>query len=482
MERLKGSFKVNVALFTFFTVAASSYSQKVDKENRPNILLILSDDHSFPYLGCYGDSNIKTPNLDRIAKEGIRFNRAYTTAPQSVPSRASIMTGRNVLDIQMLRFSAPLNKNIITGPELLRAHGYYTGICGRNYHLDGSGNGPKESEEVFDKYNLRTFHKRVDYLKIDDNDETNIQQFKEFLNQVPQNKLFFLQMSLSDPHRPFTAENYNPDYKTIKVPYKFPDTEMLRQDLSTFYGEVQRLDHSIGLLLHELEIKGFLNNTLIVFMGDNGSALLRGKGTLYEGGIHVPLLARWPDIIKPGSVSDLLVSGEDLVPTFLDIAGIECTKEMTGQSFFSTLHGEKTDKREYIYAVRGSHGVSLPNKGSGGFDLSRAVMNEKFKLIYNPLFYLYYSPIDFGNSSFWRDLIEKNNQGLLEKRFSKTTMFTSERPLFELFDLENDPDEFNNLAGIKEYKEIEDELKKELQKWMIIYRDIVPLPILSDKK
>src|ERR687885_116542 len=105
---------------------------------RPNILVVLSDDHSVPHVGCYGNKDIRTPNLDRFAAEGMRFDRAYVTCPQCVPSRASLMTGRSPVAIQMTRFSAPLPAEVVTYPELLRAQGYYTGICGRGYHLDGS--------------------------------------------------------------------------------------------------------------------------------------------------------------------------------------------------------------------------------------------------------------------------------------------------------------------------------------------------------
>jgi arylsulfatase A-like enzyme len=125
---------------------------------RPNIVFILSDDHSVPFLSCYDDPNVKTPNIDRLAKEGVLFRHAYTAAPQSVPSRAALMTGRSVVDIRMTRFSAPLSADITTYPELLRRSGYYTGICGRTFHLDGSKT-PPETETVFQEYGLRTFEK-----------------------------------------------------------------------------------------------------------------------------------------------------------------------------------------------------------------------------------------------------------------------------------------------------------------------------------
>lgn len=450
-------------------------------EGKPNILLILSDDHSAPYLGCYGNVDLKTSNIDRIANEGILFKKAYTTAPQCVPSRASILTGRNVLDTQMLRFSAPLDKSIITFPELLRKAGYYTGICGRSYHLDGSGsqNMPSVSTETFKEFGMVTFKERVDYLRMG-NDDKVLSQVVEFLDQVPANKPYSLWVNYSDPHRPFNAKEYEPDPEKLHIPDLMPDTKFLREDLAGYLGEIQRLDVRVGLLLAELEKRGQMENTLIVFIGDNGGALLRGKGTLYDLGLHVPLMMRWPAKIKPGRIADILVSGEDLAPTLIEAAGSIPDEKMTGKSFLQTLTGQEKDVRDFVFAVRGPHGSALPGN-SANFDLSRTAFNKKYKLIYNPLFQLPYYPVDFAANQFWLELIQLNKENKLAERFASTILFAVQRPMFELFDLENDPGEFVNLSGKEEYSEIEYQLKAALQRWMIIYRDVVPLPISNLK-
>src|SRR5437764_6018357 len=131
----------------------------------PNILLVLSDDHSVPHVGCYGNPDIKTPNLDRFAAEGMRCDRAYVTCPQCVPSRASIMSGRSPVAIQMTRFSAPLPAEVKVFPEILRSRGYFAGVAGRTYHLDGSAL-PPESRRVFDEHHLQTFRDRLDFVKV----------------------------------------------------------------------------------------------------------------------------------------------------------------------------------------------------------------------------------------------------------------------------------------------------------------------------
>jgi len=467
--------KISSLLSLSFVTLASALMAK--EKSKPNILLIISDDQSAPYLSCYGNKNLQTPNIDRIANEGIRFDRAYVTAPQSAPSRGTIMTGRNVLDIRMLRFSAPLDRSIISGPERLREKDYYTGLCGRTYHLDGMGNLNPSAKATFDKYKLVTFPDRVDYCKVNGNQDSTIAQFNQFLNQVPKGKPFFLQTCFSDPHRVFTAKNYEPDPTKLIVPNTFPDTKLLREDLAAHIGEIQRLDVYVGKILNELEKRGLDKNTLVVFISDNGAALLRGKGTLYDLGIHIPMVARWPGVIKPGSVSNQLISCEDLVPTFLSAAGIKPPKDITGYSFLSILKGDTAKIRDYVFASRVPHGNELPTTTNNPFDHARVVFDKKFKLIYNPMFALPYLPIDCSKDPFWLELVELNKLGKVEPRFNGTVLFSTMRPMFELFDTESDPGEFVNLAGKPEYKNVEYRLKSALNEWMIVYRDVVPLPI-----
>jgi arylsulfatase A-like enzyme len=428
-----------------------------------------------PYLGCYGNPDLKTPNLDKLAAEGVRFNHAYTTAPQCVLSRASLMTGRNVLDVQMLRFSAPLNKNIITFPELLGTVGYYTGVCGRSYHLDGSGRKPQETIDVFEEFEMQTFKHRMDYVNHGAGDAV-LGQVTEFLDRVPRGNPFFLWTNYSDPHRIFNAFEYEPNPQEISVPEGMPDTKLLREDLAAHLGEINRLDFRIGQVIAELKERDLYDNTLIIFMGDNGAALLRGKGTLYDCGIHVPLLARYPKLINSGTVSDILISGSDLGPTILDIVGVEPDEKMTGKSFAHAMSGDETENHEYLFAVRGAHGSSLPGSSSA-FDLSRTVFNREYRFIYNSLFHLPYVPVDFAGSKMWKELVQLESEGKLDEKFSQTTMFSKKRPMFEFYDLKNDPGEFVNLSGKENHKETERLYKTQLHRWMTIYQDPVPLPI-----
>jgi N-sulfoglucosamine sulfohydrolase len=442
--------------------------------DRPNIILILSDDQSVPHVGCYSNPDIRTPNLDRFASQGVRFDRAYVTCPQCMPSRASMMTGRSPVAIQMTRFSAPLPMEIRTYPEVLRANGYYTGVAGRYFHLDGP-NG-KGFEELYDRLGLRTFSKRLDFVKVSGRREDRAAQFTEFLDQRPKDKPFFLQWCSNDPHRPLDrnaiAQPHDP--KKLKLPAHYPDTALVRDDFARYYDEIARFDEDFGQLMKWLDERGLAKNTLVVMMGDNGASQFRGKGTLYEFGINVPLIMRWPGVIKPASSSNELISGEDLAPTFLEAAGAVPPKDMTGKSFLKLLRGQPFEGRRYVFAERGAHGMGLPGT-TNDFDLIRCIVSKNHKLVYNALWQLPYTPVDFAGDAFWRELQAMHQEGKLPPLIERL-YFSPTRPMFELFDLEKDPSEFNNLFGTKEYETVEQELMGALEEWMIREHDFLPLP------
>ncbi len=460
--------------------ALSQSTSFAQSQSRPNILLVLSDDHSVPHVGCYGNRDIKTPNLDRFAAEGVHFNRCYAACPQCVPARAALMTGRSPVGLRMTRFSAPLPMSERTYPELLRAQGYFTGVAGRTYHLDGeAGQSDKLVQEIYNKHHVQTFTQRLDYVRTG-NMQKGIEQFGEFLDLKPKDKPFFLQLGSSDPHRKFLPglARVPHDPAEIKLPVHFPDTPLVREDFALYYDKISRLDDDFGSAMAFLEKRGLAGNTLVAFMGDNGAALLRGKGTLHEFGINVPLLMRWPGRIEPGRASTELISGEDLAPTFLAAGGVALPQEMTGKSFLRHLTGESFTGRKHVFAERGAHHVYLPTQ-SAAFDLGRCVVGRQHKFIYNALWQIPYEPVDFASTEFWKDLRERNAAGKLSPELSRM-YFSPTRPMFELYDLVNDPGELNNLIGRKETALMEHELRAALVEWMFVERDYLPLPIASD--
>ncbi len=458
---------------------ALMFCVQVAHAQRPNVLVVLSDDHSAAHVGAYGNPDIKTPNLDKFASQGMRFERAYVAAPQCVPSRAALMTGRSPVALQMTRFSAPLPIEHKTWLELLRAAGWFTGVAGRTYHLDGSAL-PHESQVVFDKHKLKTFEQRLDFVRVGGGGRPihvgAVAQFREFLDQA-KGKPFALQLCFSDPHRPLDA-NAIPglhDPMKIKLPAHYPDTPGVRADFARYYDEIARFDGSFAEVLEELNKRGLAENTIVVAMGDNGASQFRGKGTLYEFGVRVPFIVRWPGKVEAGSATGELFSGEDLAPTLLEACGLKPLDAMTGRSALKLLRGESYTGRPYVFAERGAHGSGLPN-GTSPFDLGRVVIGKRYKLIYNALWQLPYQPVDFAGDAFWKELQQMSGDSKLSPLHQRL-YFSPSRPMFELFDLEADPNEFNNLIDDERHSAVERELKAALQEWMILERDYLPLPV-----
>ena len=450
---------------------------------RPNILFLLTDDHSYPFLSCYGDPNVKTPTLDRLAASGMKFHRFFTTAPQCVPSRASLLTGRSPVAARITRFSSPLARDEITFPEVLREKaGYFVGVCGRSYHLDGSGaRGGASVGELLEKHGLRTFEQRFDYVK-QGSDAQAVEQMKEFLDRKPADKPFCLWLNFSDPHHPWNApESDRPDPSSLKLPPHWPDLPGVRQQLADYCAEVNRLDRSVAAVLDVLAARGVETNTLVVLCGDNGAALPHGKGSLYDPGCNVPFLLRWPGLVKPGVESRALLSGEDLAPTLLAAAGVAAPARMTGVSFLPLLKGEAFTPRKHVFTERGPHG-SAPvtvNMKNNGYDLSRAVRSDRYKFIYNCTPWIPYAPVDSAGGAGWTEMTAAATNGTLAPELI-ATYFTTPRPVYELYDLESDPSELRNLSGQPAVASIERELRLALAEKMILDFDYLPLPAVPD--
>jgi N-sulfoglucosamine sulfohydrolase len=476
------SRSVVLALLLFSLTLAGVFAA-----DKPNILFLLSDDHSYPYLGCYGDPNVRTPNLDRLAAEGMRFDNMYVSCPQCVPSRAALMTGQSPVAVRMVRFTSPLPPNVSALPDLLKSKaGYFTGVGGRTYHLDGPGAGKgakaaNEIDAILSKHQLRTFKDRLDYVgPLTPRDFPKI--VGDFLAAVPQGKPWFFWLGFSDPHHVWDADASPlglPDANKLTLPAHYPDLPGMRSDFAKYLGEIERLDRDVQSVLDLLKARGLAENTVVVFMGDNGMAQPHGKGYLYDPGIHVPLLVRWPGTVKPGGVTQQLVSGEDFAPTMLEIAGAAPTKEMSGQSYVKLLRGQPFEGRKYIFAERGPHGgdaIMRPDIPASSFDLSRCVRSDKFKLIYNCTPHQRVQPVDSAQDPGWKAIVAAHDAGKLLPQHEKA-YFTATRPTFELYDLTADPSELNNVIGDAKYAAVELDLKRALTEKMILDWDFLPLPL-----
>jgi arylsulfatase A-like enzyme len=222
---------------------------------------------------------------------------------------------------------------------------------------------------------------------------------------------------------------------------------------------------------------------LIIFTGDNGMAFPSGKGSLHDPGLNVPLLAWWPGVIQPGAESHALISGEDIAPTCLQAAGLAVPERISGRSFLPLLRGQPFKARQYLFAERGPHGGATftEQTTASSVDYSRAVRSDRYKLIYNVTPNLRYQPVDSAGDPSWKDITQAHEQNQLATEF-ETLWFTSPRPVYELYDLEQDPSELHNLAGEKNLTTVMTELKTALQEKMILDFDYLPLPIPTDPK
>jgi arylsulfatase A-like enzyme len=300
----------------------------------------------------------------------------------------------------------------------------------------------------------------------------------EFFDRRPANRPYFLWVNFDDPHFPWDNIPHGIDAKKLRVPAFLPDLPGVREDLRRYYDEVQRMDGEFQLVLDIIAKRAGLDNTLILFAGDNGFPFPHGKGTLYDPGLNVPFIMKWPGTIKAGSVCDELISGEDYTPTMLAAAGIVAPGEMSGRSFLDRLVGRPYEARKHVFAQRLTHGSRPFQEGTTThtLDLSRMARSARYKLIYNCTPQQKYSPVDSYFEASWREMSDENAWGRLEPRFART-YFAHARPVFELYDLEADPTEMENLAGRPALAEVERELKLALQEKMILDYDYLPLPL-----
>ena len=487
--------RMHTKLFTFYPVwlqilrgmisiflACSFSSPLMADPSRPNVLLILSDDHSVPHISCYDDMNTTqfhiTPNLQRFAEQGMRFDRAYTTAPQCAPSRISIFACRSPVGLGVTRFAQPAQAGVPFFTDVLRAGGYWVGLDGRHHHLDGRIREAEHIDTALRNAGMQNLEKRFDHIVRSARTKgTQLDQVSSrvsaALDTVPDNKPFFLYFGFNQPHRKFSVDYDGIDPNALRLPSDWPDLPDVRIDYARYLASVRELDRGFGQIMQLLVERGIEDNTLVLFMGDNGEALLRGKGTLYDRGTHVPLLIRWPGHVAAHSASSALVCGTDLGPTILEACGMKPSRGMTGQSFAGELSGKKTGGRPYVFAERGWH--FGPITRTDGLDFSRSITSKRFRYIYNALPDRSYTPVDMAHKDAWRAIQQAHTTGQLSPLHQRL-YFKKPRPIVEFYDLEQDPLELDNLAGNPSTDDTEKKLRETLEAWMIRESDFLPLP------
>ena len=444
-------------LFILFAVWSCQSSKDVETTRPPNIIWLVAEDIS-PALGCYGDQLAKTPNIDRIASQGIRFDKAYATAPICAPARSCLMTGlyATSMGTQHLRCEIPFSNQLKTLPEYLSAAGYFTSNRNKtDYNFDPedrwehwSGSyAPWRQRQDADQ----PFYSFINVGPSHEGSVNNDERYSESISEIPVDDLV--------------------DPQLVTVPPYYPDSDQSREVWARYYNVLQALDRTVGMVLDSLEADGLMDETIIFFFGDHGFGMPRYKRWLYNTGLHVPLVVSVPEKYQhlfstdPGGSTDQMVSFVDFPPTVLNLAGAEIPKTMEGQPF---LGAAVPSPRDHIFAAR--------DRADDMYEMSRAVMNDRHIYIRHYMPHLpyiqsgyIYSDVKFG----FRTLREAMLEGSLNEEQLK---MWSAKPIEELYDLDADPQELNNVANNADYASIKNQLKKRLEHWMVEHKDFGLLP------
>ncbi len=396
----------------------------------PNIILITADDLG-RQISCYGESRFSTPNLDRLAEQGIRFSNAYITQASCSSSRSSLLTGLYPHSNGQLGL-APQGFHILAGtpslPSLLRQAGYFSGIIGK-LHIEPANEfsfdwAPQES-----KPSVMLATRRVNWVA---------KETSTFIERArSEGKPFFLYLNFFDPHDPYGKEDGQvegvPSPLTTEVdveqPFNLYENSFpnLKETTATIINCIRRLDVGVGAVLDQISKSGLDDNTIVIFISDNGLPVKRGKGTCYEEGTHVPLIMRFPGESSARMVDQHLVSSIDVFATILDLASVTKPASCAGRSLIPICKSSESPWREYLFTEMNFHNpfFLLP---------TRCVRDKKYKLIHNLL----------PNSS---------------------------RPEFELYDLDADPIELSNIAESPEHHQIRKQLTQALLQWQFETND-----------
>ncbi len=413
---------------------------------QPNFVVFMSDDHSPRDSQPYGATDVRTPNLEQLARGGIRFTRAFCASPACGPSRAAMLTGlwpaRNGAE--------PNHKNkrpeVASLPVALKELGYEVVSFGKIAH----GNFGKD-------YGF-------DLLQGPNVGITDTKAVAEYLNQRDSTRPICLMVGTRHPHVPW-SENAGYDPARLRLPPTHVDTAVTREMRAQYYTDITKSDQLLGevLALAKEKIKG---ETLFVYLADHGAQWPFGKWNLYDEGIHVPLLMTWSTPRQAGTTCDAMVCVPDLFPTLIELAGGTAPANIDGRSFAKILRGEATTHRDRVFTT---------HSGDGDFNVYpiRSVRTTKWKYIRNlhPEFQ-HHTHISRSTGSsgltYWETWTKAAESDPRAAAIVKRYM---ERPPEELYDLDSDPDELNNLASDPKHASLLKQLRGELDSWMAMQGD-----------
>lgn len=449
-----------VAIILYDCSNSSKKLKTAELIDKPNIILFVADDHGTDALGCYGNPVINTPNLDKLASEGTKFNNAYCTSASCAASRSVILSGKfghatgsygHVHDYH--HFST--YDNVKSLPVLLENDGYETARIGK-YHV--------APEKV---YHFNTV------LEADPRNTVEMaEQCEAVLNA---DKPFFLYFCTDDPHRghPFEPDPWNTpnnfgnkvngysgvetvtyDPKDVLIPSFLPDNKESREEIAQYYQSVSRIDQGFGKLMKMLQASGKANNTIVMYISDNGMAFPGAKTTVHEPGIKLPCIIKDPTNSSKAITNNAMISWVDLTPTILDMAKVDYNeKDFHGKSFKNILEKENPKGWNEIYASHTFHEITM-------YYPMRVVRADNYKLIWNIAWRLEYPfASDLRASSTWQG-IYRNHIASFGSKKVEDFLF---RPEFELYDLDQDPEELNNLATQTDFEKVLELMKTKMK-------------------
>ena len=434
---------------------------------RPNVLFIIFDDwNGSTHAGVYGCDWVKTPNFDRVAREGVLFKNAFTSNPKCSPCRASILTGRNTWQLEEAAcHNGIFPAKFVVYPDLLEKAGYIVGLTGKGWgpgDFRSTGRTRNPAGPSFDEAT-----QAVPATGISRNDyPTN---FETFLKQRPTDKPFCFWMGFHEPHRgyePGSGLRLGKKLEDVKVPAFLPDNKIVRSDLLDYAMEVEWGDTQVGRALQALDAAGELENTVVVVTSDHGMPFPYVKGQIHEDAFHLPLAIRWGKGIKPGRVVEDFVNVRDFAPTFMELAGLPPHEQMTGRSIVPLLVSEKSgwiENRDIMLAGKERHDIGRPH--DLGYPV-RSLRTKDFLYVHNfhPERWPAGNPeTDFGNCdpSPTKEVVKLLGGYYYELSFGK-------RMADELYDIKRDPECVNNLANDLAYAQTVEELR---YKMMGLLRD-----------
>ncbi len=448
--------------FLLFTSLGFSCADQAPPSSRPNILLLMSDNHYAYHLSCYGDQVVQTPNIDNIASRGIRFNNAFCAAPSCSPARAGLLTGQDIWRLEEgANLWGILPNKFAFYTDLLEKSGYFVGSQGKGW-------GPGSVEDSGRKNN----HGGKKYTSFD-----------TFLKDNRSGDPWCFWFSSQDPHRPYEVGSgvaSGMDLNKIQVPPFLPDNDITRGDIADYYYEIQNFDLQVGSILKTLDESDQAENTLIVICSDNGWQMPRGLANLYDFGTRIPLIITWKNHISAGRLVNDFVNLNDLAPTFLELAELEIPVEMTAKSLknilFSDLSGQIELERDFVVTARERHalcrqnGLGYPGRAIQTFDFLyiRNYEPDRWPAGDPPLF----GDVDahmlhYPSPTKMHVLINRedpNIEPLFNLAFDK-------RPPEELYDLRNDPYQMVNVANRDEYSGPKEKLAERLEDYLIKTKD-----------